>query len=349
MGFFYRNALRRVLFGLDPETAHDAALTLAELAQSSPAALGALSRLFSAPYIPAEVAGLKLRNPVGLAAGFDKDCQAPAALAALGFGFLELGTVTLRPQNGNPRPRLFRVPEAGALINRMGFNNAGAREAAARLEAAPPAGVPVGINIGKNADVSLDDAPRNYLEALRILYPHGDFFTVNVSSPNTLGLRELHRPDRLSRLVSPLLEHAAGASRRKPLFVKISPDLSDADLESVVSAAVTLGFGLIVSNTTVSREGVPERWRGLEGGLSGRPLRQASDRLLARAAELGGGKVPLIGSGGISDGPSAARKLALGAQAVQIYSGLIYEGPWLPRDIARHLAALPSRRRDAEN
>ncbi len=337
MGFLYRKLVRQLLFRLNPETAHDAVIRTARAAQRLPPA-GSLARLLTrSKDIPVEAAGLRFRNPVGLAAGFDKNCEAARFLAGLGFGFLELGTVTLRPQPGNPRPRLFRLREDRGLINRMGFNNAGAWQAARSLEKLLPLPVPVGISVGKNADCSLEEAPRNYLETLKVMYEFGDYFAVNISSPNTLQLRSLHGRDRLRRLLEPMLDFAAGMKKARPFFVKIAPDLEEADLESAASLAVEKGFGLIATNTTVSRESVPAYWRSYEGGLSGKPLRELSNSVLARTAALVKGRVPLIGSGGVTDGPSALEKLKLGADLVQVYSGLIYEGPFLVRDIVEYL------------
>lgn len=337
MGYLYRKLVRRILFNFNPETVHDAAIRAAKAAQRVRAA-GALTGLLTrARNIPLRVAGIKFRNPVGLAAGFDKNCEAARFLSALGFGFLELGTVTLRPQPGNPRPRLFRLPSDGAIINRMGFNNAGAWEAARSLEKLLPLPIPVGISLGKNVDCSLEEAPKNYLEALKVMYDFGDYFAVNISSPNTLQLRALHGGDRLWRLVDPMLDFAAGRKKVKPFFVKIAPDIGERDLASAAALAVEKGFGLIATNTTVSRDAVPPYWRSYEGGLSGRPLRELSSAMLSKTAALVKGRVPIMGSGGVSDGPSALEKLELGADLVQVYSGLIYQGPFLVKEIMDHL------------
>jgi dihydroorotate dehydrogenase len=337
MGFLYRKLIRRLLFNLNPELVHDVVIKAARGAQSVPLVNAMVGLMANARQIPVTVAGIKFRNPVGLAAGFDKNCEAARFLAGLGFGFLELGTVTLRPQPGNPKPRLFRIRESKAIINRMGFNNVGAWQAARSLERLLPIPVPVGISVGKNADCSIEDAPKNYLETLKIMYPFGDYFAVNVSSPNTLQLRSLHAGERLRRLVEPMLDFASGQKRAKPFFVKIAPDLEQPELEAAVELAAQLGFGLIATNTTVSRASVPERWRTYEGGLSGRPLRQLSNEVLEKTAALAEGRVPLMGSGGISDGESALEKLRLGADLVQVYSGLVYEGPFLVKEILDYL------------
>jgi dihydroorotate dehydrogenase len=337
MGFLYRKFLRRLLFAFDPETVHDIVIKSARTLQSVEPARLAVTLLTRGRDMPLTVAGIRFKNPIGLAAGFDKNCEVPLILAGLGFGFLELGTITLRPQNGNPHPRLFRLREQQGIINRMGFNNAGAYEAARRLEILGPAGVPLGLNIGKNADCPLDEAPKNYLEALKVLYPFGDYFALNISSPNTRQLRTLHQKERLARLLDPSLDFINGQKAKKPLFIKIAPELEDAELEDLVGTAVERGLGLIATNTTVKREHIPERWRSYEGGLSGLPLREISNAMLARVAALAGNRVPVIGVGGICDGPSAAEKFRLGADLAQVYSGLIYEGPFLVRDILRYL------------
>lgn len=337
MGFLYRKLVRNLLFGFNPELVHDAVIRTARAAQRVEAFNSMVRLMTRARDLPVTVAGIKFRNPVGLAAGFDKNCEAARFLAGLGFGFLELGTVTLRPQPGNPKPRLFRLRENKAIINRMGFNNAGAWEAAKSLERLLPLPVPVGISVGKNADCSLEDAPKNYLETLKVMYEFGDYFAVNISSPNTLRLRSLQGGDRLRRLVEPMLDFAAGQKRAKPFFVKIAPDLEEAELESAAALAVERGFGLITTNTTVSRAAVPAYWRSYEGGLSGRPLRELANAVLARTSALVKGRVPLIGSGGIFDGPGALEKLKLGADLVQVYSGLVYEGPFLVKEILDYL------------
>jgi dihydroorotate dehydrogenase len=337
MGFLYRKLVRRVLFSFNPEKVHDAVIRSARTLQHVHLINSLVSLLARAKDLPVTVAGIKFRNPVGLAAGFDKNCEAARFLAGLGFGHLELGTVTLRPQPGNPKPRVFRLRESKGIINRMGFNNAGAWDAARSLEKLLPLPIPVGISIGKNADCSIEDAPQNYLEALKILYPFGSYFAINVSSPNTLQLHRLHEAERLRRLVEPLLSFAAGQGSVKPFFVKITPDLPDAGLQSVVGLAEQLGFGLITTNTTMNREAVPEYWRSYEGGLSGLPLKGAANSVLTRVAALAKGRVPIIGSGGIFDGPAALEKLNLGADLVQVYSGLVYEGPFLVKEIMEYL------------
>ncbi|MDO8806207.1 MAG: quinone-dependent dihydroorotate dehydrogenase [Elusimicrobiota bacterium] len=337
MGFLYRKFIRQLLFNLNPELVHDAVIKTARAAQRVELVNSVVRLLSRAKDFPLTVAGIKFRNPVGLAAGFDKNCEAARFMAGFGFGFLELGTVTLRPQPGNPKPRLFRLRDDHAIINRMGFNNAGAFDAARSLSRLLPLPVPVGISVGKNADCTMDEAPRNYLETLKIMYDYGDYFAVNISSPNTLQLRSLHGGEKLKRLVEPMLDFASGQKKVKPFFVKIAPDLEDGDLAGAAALAVEKGFGLIATNTTVNRSAVPAYWRSYEGGLSGKPLRELSNTILAKTAALVKGKVPLIGSGGISDGATALEKLSLGADLVQVYSGLVYEGPFLVKEILEYL------------
>ncbi|OGS44101.1 MAG: dihydroorotate dehydrogenase (quinone) [Elusimicrobia bacterium RIFOXYB2_FULL_62_6] len=351
MNFLYKKLVRDLLFKFDPETVHDAMIKSVGTLQDMSAAARAIELIARSRDLPVTVAGIRFKNPIGLAAGFDKNCEAPRILSKIGFGFLELGTVTLRPQVGNPRPRMFRAREHKGIINRLGFNNAGAYEAARKLERLLPVGIPVGLNIGKNADCSLDDAPKNYLEALKTLYPYGDYFTLNVSSPNTLRLRELHNKERLSRLIGPVLDFIAGASVKKPLFIKIAPDLEEAELNEVAETALQNNLGLIATNTTVRRDHLPEMWRSCEGGLSGVPLRDLSNETLRKLAKLTGGRVPLIGVGGIFDGPSAVQKFRLGADLIQVYSGLIYEGPLLVKNILTYMEKMkfsPARNKETE-
>ena len=337
MGFLYRKIIRQLLFNLNPETVHEAVIKTARAAQQVEFVNSMVRLLSRAKDFPLTVAGIKFRNPVGLAAGFDKNCEAARFLSGLGFGFLELGTVTLRPQPGNPKPRLFRLREDHAIINRLGFNNAGAWDAARSLERLLPLPVPVGISLGKNVDCSMEEAPKNCLETLKIMYGYGDYFAVNISSPDTLQLRSLHGGAKLRRLLEPMLDFASGQKKGKPFFVKIAPDLDDRELEATAALAVEMGFGLIATNTTLSRASVPAYWQSYEGGLSGKPLRELSNLMLSKTAALVQGRVPLIGTGGISDGPTAREKLNLGADLVQIYSGLVYEGPFLVKEILGYL------------
>jgi dihydroorotate dehydrogenase len=303
---------------------------------------------------------LRFPNPIGLAAGFDKNAVAVPALAALGFGFVEVGTVTRLAQPGNPRPRLFRLPEDGALINRMGFNNLGAETVAARLAHQRKAAVPLGISLGKSKVTPLEEAVADYLGSLDALYPYGDYFAVNVSSPNTPGLRELQERDRLDALLaalqSSMRRHAAdeGRATPKPLLVKVAPDLNDAALDDVLEVCLARGVsGLIAVNTTLSRDGLsaqtPSALRDEPGGLSGRPLLARALAVVRRLAVRSGGRLPLIGCGGISTPDDARRMLDAGSSLVQLYTGFIYEGPGLPRRLVRGLSAYsPPRSRNPQ-
>ncbi len=337
---FY-NLLRSLLFRLPPETAH--ALTLSALEYMASVPL--LPRIFSQnTLLPVEAMGLHFPNPVGLAAGLDKDGLCIEGMAALGFGFLELGTVTPRPQPGNPQPRLFRLPEHQALINRMGFNNAGVDHLVARLERRRFRGI-IGVNIGKNKDTPLQQAHEDYEAAFRKVYPHASYVVVNVSSPNTQGLRSLQSIDALRRLLGTLMDARVNLAREYgctvPLVVKLAPDLEDADLENTARLLLELGVdGIAATNTTLSRHGVEGHPHAQEqGGLSGRPLREQSLHVLKTLHAYVAPRIALIGVGGIGSGPDASARMCAGASLVQIYSGLIYRGPALIRDIVQHLSA----------
>jgi len=349
----YRSVARPLLFrmgGGDPEVVHERMLAALALVSRSPAltrALRTLSALGGASVAgERDVFGLRFPNPVGLAAGFDKNGVALPALAALGFGHLEAGTVTWHAQPGNPRPRLYRIPSEGALINRMGFNNAGAAALAARLARMPHPGVPVGVSLGKSKVTPLDDAIPDYVASLEALYSYADYFAINISSPNTPGLRTLHERDRLDALLAALVDrlrtHAGGTAVR-PLLVKVSPDLTDDALDDVLEVCLARGVnGLIAVNTTVSRDmlgkQVPAWLRDQPGGLSGTPLRARAVTVVRHLHERTGGRLPVIGCGGVSTPDDARALLDAGAALVQIYTGFIYEGPWLARRLARALA-----------
>jgi len=336
MDFVYEKLAKPALFALDPETAHDAAVLASKAARAFRLPALAMRALCAAPSKPVRVAGLDSPNPVGLAAGFDKDCECYPFLESFGFGFLELGTVTLRPQPGNPKPRLFRIPERGALLNRMGFNNRGALAAADNLRRLGRRRAPLGVNIGKNADCPLDQARDNYLEALKVLYPYGDYFAVNISSPNTRQLRELHRPEYLEPLLDALLGFAASQAEKKPVFIKLAPDLEPAEIETCARLVAGRGAGIIASNTTVSRAGLERRWEHEAGGLSGSPLKEAARTALGAALE-GAAGAPVIASGGIMEPEEAAWRLRAGAALVQVYTGLVYGGPFFVKRILRQL------------
>lgn len=327
----YPALIRPLLFRLSPETAHEATM----------AALGLAARVFGRNIpvpagSPVRCFGVDFPNPVGLAAGMDKNATALPVWPLLGFGCVEIGTVTARAQPGNPKPRVFRLPAQRALINRMGFNNEGAAAVAARLAHWRTSGkwprVPVGINLGKSRVTALEDAAADYAESFRDLRAFGDYFVVNVSSPNTPGLRELQAAGHLREILRALArENAAG----KPVLVKVAPDLADDDIDAIVAAGEEEGAaGWIATNTTLDHRPVPPD-RDQQGGLSGEPLRRRSTEVVRRVASIAGR--PVIGVGGIGSAESAREKLDAGASLVQIYTALVYQGPMLPRRIARGL------------
>lgn len=324
--------LRPLLFSLEAETAHRLTLYALGVAQRSN-----LMRFVAQPPpadLPVHAFGIDFPNPVGLAAGLDKNGEHLDALGALGFGFIEIGTVTPRPQPGNPKPRLFRLPQHEAIINRMGFNNDGVDALVRNVEQARWRGV-LGINIGRNKDTPNERAIDDYLACLERVYPFASYVTVNVSSPNTPGLRDLQAGDSLPRLLAALAEardaHAGRHGARKPLLLKIAPDLDDAQMDAMAAALADSGIdGLICTNTTTDRSAVAGDPRaGEAGGLSGRPLLEPATGVLQGMAQRLGGRMPLIGVGGVLSGSDAADKITAGATLVQVYSGLIYRGPWL--------------------
>lgn len=330
---------RRALFCLDAEQAHH--LTLATLRGATSLGLAGLIRQ-TLPEDPRTVMGIRFPNPVGLAAGLDKDGSCIDGLAALGFGFVEVGTVTPRPQPGNPKPRIFRLPQAEAIINRMGFNNGGVEQFLQNVQSARYKG-PLGLNIGKNADTPIERAVDDYLICLEKVYPYATYVTVNISSPNTKNLRQLQGGDELDALLGKLKDKQRALSDRHgkyvPIALKIAPDLDDEQIKVIAGTLTRHGFdGVIATNTTLSREavaGLP--YANETGGLSGRPVFDASNRVIrALAAELGGA-LPIIGVGGILSGADAQAKLDAGASLVQVYSGLIYRGPELVRECVQAL------------
>ncbi len=325
--------LRPLMFALPTEQAHALALAALQRAHS----LGLVRNPAADSRSAVTLLGLQFPNRVGLAAGFDKNGRYIDALGALGFGFLEVGTVTPRPQPGQPRPRLFRVREAGALINRMGFPNEGAAAIAARLAQRRFAGV-CGVNIGKNAATPLDAAVDDYLECFRVLAPHADYVAINVSSPNTEGLRQLQEADQLQPIASALVEarrQLQGATtRRVPLLVKVSPDLAPADLVRSARLAAETGIdGIIATNTTLNRSGIAQHWRSHAGGLSGGPLRPLALQAVQLLRTALGASVPIVAAGGIDSARHARDAFDAGADLVQVYTGLIYRGPGLVREI----------------
>ncbi len=319
-----------VLRRLDPERAHRLALAGLRLGLAG-------SRVTAAdPSLATTALGLRFANPIGLAAGFDKDALALGGLSRLGFGFIETGTVTPRPQPGNPRPRLFRLAEDGAVINRMGFNNAGLAAYLGRLRAYTDRHVPVGANLGINKDSA--DPERDYPALVAAVAPHADYLVINVSSPNTPGLRDLQAEARLRAILHAV---AAAVPQRPPLLVKLAPDLDDAALEAAVATAIEGGAqGLVISNTTLARPpGLRARAAAEAGGLSGAPLFARSTAMLARTHRLAAGRLVLIGVGGVATGAQALEKIRAGAALVQVYTAFSYAGPALLPRMERELAA----------
>ncbi len=330
----YQRVVRRALFrmgGGDAEVAHERTLRMTTRLAAAPPAAAALRRYFGGA-APRTVFGVRFPGPVGLAAGMDKDGRALRAWPAFGFGFVEVGTVTWHAQPGNPRPRLFRLPASEAVINRMGFNNDGAAALAERLRALGPPRVPLGVSIGKSKVTPVEDAVEDYRQSLRALEPYADYFAVNVSSPNTPGLRGLQDKAALAELLGAL-------STPVPLLVKIAPDLTDTAIAEVLDVCAAHGVaGLIATNTTLSREGLAaeDQARAAEaGGLSGRPLTARALEVVTFVAKETNGTLPIIGVGGVHTPDDALRMLDAGASLVQLYTGFIYRGPGLVRAINR--------------
>ena len=326
-------ALRKV----DPETAHGLAIKALQIGAAP------LPGLVTSDRLRTTVAGLNMANPVGLAAGFDKNAQVLSPLSRAGFGFIEVGAATPRPQPGNPKPRLFRLTEDGAAINRFGFNNEGMEAIGARL-AQRPRDIVLGLNLGANKDS--EDRAADFARVLTHCGPYLDFATVNVSSPNTEKLRDLQGKDALSALLAGVIAARAELARPIPVFLKIAPDLSPAELEDVAEVALTSGIdAVIATNTTLSRDGLRSAHRDQAGGLSGAPLFEKSTRILALLSVLTEGKLPIIGVGGISSAEQAYEKIRAGASAVQLYTALVYNGLSLGAEIAKGLDKLLERDR----
>ncbi len=332
--------IKPILFLLSPERAHALTVSLLKFALAVPLLGSILRRAWQSPEegLDTHLFGLRFKNPVGLAAGFDKDGLYIKEMAAMGFGFLELGTVTPRPQPGNPKPRLFRLPRDRALINRMGFNNQGVDALVEQLKKGRPEGILIGGNIGKNKDTPNEEADRDYTYAFEQLFAYVDYFVVNVSSPNTPNLRDLQEKEPLTRLLSLLQDLNQRKENPKPILLKIAPDLTDSQLDDIVEIVRETGIaGLIATNTTISREGLSISPQKVEkigpGGLSGRPLRERSTEVIRYLSKKTNGEIPIIGVGGIATPEDALEKIQAGAQLVQIYSGLVYAGPKLVRNI----------------
>ena len=344
MSFVPYGLARPFLFGLDPETAHELTLGSLARAQGTP-----LQLAYSNTFVPdpVELAGLRFPNRVGLAAGLDKNARCIDGLGAMGFGFVEVGTVTPRPQPGNPKPRIFRLPQANALINRLGFNNDGLDAFVANVQRAGfrRKGRLLGLNIGKNAITPIEEATGDYLAGLEGVYPHADYVTVNISSPNTANLRSLQSDEALDALLGAIAQRreslAREHGRRVPVFVKIAPDLDEAQVDVIAATLRRHGMdGVIATNTTISRDAVQGLPHAQEaGGLSGSPVLAASNRVIAQLRAALGSGFPIIGVGGILSADDAVGKLRAGADVVQIYTGLIYKGPALVGQVARALKA----------
>jgi len=331
--------LRRALFFADPETAHGLALEGLRLGHG----LGVTDLLCTPPVQPVNVMGLEFTNPVGMAAGMDKNGEYIDALASVGFGFIEVGTVTPRPQPGNPKPRVFRIEKAQAMINRLGFNNKGVDFLVQQVQKRKFSGI-LGINIGKNFDTANENAVEDYLIGLEKVYPHADYITINISSPNTQNLRDLQGVEQLDRLLGALnqkrLDLAETLGKRVPLVVKVAPDLEDEQINDIAEVVVLREFdGLVATNTTVSRmeiKGLPHATE--KGGLSGAPVKDRSNHVLAAFRAALPDHVALIGTGGITTGHDAAEKISLGASVVQFYTGFVYKGPDLISDCLKAIA-----------
>lgn len=343
----YERLLWPLLRRMDAETAHRRTVEALALAQSNPAGRATLRRIAGQlPLSPVQVGRLRFPNPVGVAAGFDKDARVIVGLALLGFGHVEVGTLTPRAQPGNPRPRIFRLPADEAIINRMGFPNAGVQAAVTRLRALPAErDYVVGVSLGKQKETSLEDAAADYVTVMRAVHPYADYLAVNISSPNTPGLRDLQGGRYLDHLLRVVMAEnlslsAAGNEPPKPLWVKIAPDLQNDELDEILATLTAVGIdGIIVANTTLSRAGLADAKQAEAGGLSGRPVRGRSTQLIAHIHRQTGGTLPIIGVGGVSSAADVREKLDAGAVVVQLYTGLIYRGPALAGQILRELAA----------
>ncbi len=345
MDFLYEKVMRPWFFRMDSERAHEVGVTMmSTLGRISPLcrAMEAWHRLPANRFKPVKAFGLEFPNTVGLAAGFDKHATAWPGAAAMGFGHVEIGTVTALAQPGNPQPRVFRFPESEAVINRMGFNNHGAEAVAARLAKQAPRGkrrIPLGVNIGKSKATALDAAVDDYLRSFELLAGYADYLVLNVSSPNTPGLRELQDAKRLRELLGAVAAaNAARGADRRPLLLKIAPDLNYRQIDEVLGVIDEFGFdGIIATNTTLARPG-PFAAVDEAGGLSGAPLRRHSTEVINYISRATLGKLPIIGVGGITDAASAGEKLDAGATLVQLYTGMIYRGPFFAAVLAKGMA-----------
>ncbi len=339
----YKRLIRPLLFRLAPETAHHFTVSLLRALLLLPGARWLCQKLYTVddPTLEREVFGIRFKNPVGLAAGFDKDARLVDAMAAIGFGFVEIGTITPFAQAGNPPPRLFRLPADKSMINRMGFNNQGVEAAAQHLQRRR-SDIVVGGNIGKNKVTPNERAKHDYETGFRALYPHVDFFTLNVSSPNTPNLRELQEKEPLTELIRHVQRINRDQPAPKPILLKIAPDLSEAQLDDIIDICLSLKIdGIIATNTTVQREGLATPGSTIReignGGLSGQAVRQRSTEVIRYLHRQSCGQIPIVGVGGVASARDAQEKLAAGASLVQVYTGLVYEGPSLIKQINNEL------------
>ena len=354
MSKLYEKLIRPMMFGLDAERAHELGIESLRLALASETARRTASNRYAVDgFGPIERFGLTFPNPLGVAAGFDKNGIVVDQLAALGFGFVEVGTVTYDPQPGNEKPRLFRLPDDGALINRLGFNNDGALTIARRLREVGRRNVVVGVNIGKNKNVPNEEATENYLACFDVVRDVADYIAINISSPNTPGLRDLQRGPGLEELIRALSERATGRGTNaksetvKPILVKISPDLSEGEIEEIVDVALRYSIaGIIATNTTVSRTGLHSSNAQTlgAGGLSGRPIRGRSTEVIRVIYKFAGGRLPVIGVGGVFTPEDAFDKITAGASLIQGYTGFVYKGPSYAHTINKGLLRLLSAR-----
>lgn len=333
---------RALLFTLKPEHAHKFTLSMMQLAGDIQPVRALIHSIYSALDHPVQAFGLNFSNPIGLAAGYDKDGIGWRGLACLGFGHIEIGTLTPKPQPGNPQPRLFRLPEEKALINRMGFPGMGAKFVVKQISKPRPKNLVLGVNIGKNKDTPLEAAVEDYLSLLRLFANQADYLTVNVSSPNTVGLRQLQERQALDHLLKQLCVERERVTqtgiKKVPILVKLSPELTDLQLEDALDVILANQMdGVIATNTTISREGVNSPLAREDGGLSGRPLHARSLAMVGKIHERTNGKLPVIGVGGIYNAAGVQRMMDAGAVLVQMYTGLIYEGPGLVKRILQEL------------
>jgi dihydroorotate dehydrogenase len=347
MSKIYKNLLRPLLFKASPETAHEFGIEALKIALGSKTAQDFAAKQFACEsFGELERFGLKFKNPLGVAAGFDKNGAVVNGLAALGFGFVEVGTVTYESQKGNEKPRLFRLPADKALINRLGFNNDGAKKIVERLKRINPKCV-LGVNIGKNKDVPNERAIENYLASFDLSFEVADYVAVNVSSPNTPNLRELQKAESLEELLAALQKRnreLSGANQNKPLLVKIAPDLSDSEIEAIVDIAQRLNLaGIVATNTTTKRENLKTKIDET-GGLSGKPLQASSNEVIRKIHKFSNGKLPIVGVGGVFTAADAFEKIAAGACLIQTYTGFIYQGFAFARDVNSGLSKILAQR-----